>query len=280
LTWQHVKTAFSSYYVGNYAPVQIVSYMLDYSLWGLNPRGFLLTNVALHAANGVMLYLLLARIAGRKVWPLLAALLFIVHPYQVESVAWLSQRKNLLSMFFFLPAVLGYVSYRETKPPRGRCWYLLSITAFALSLLAKSVAVILPPILLLYTLCFRERQQRTGKVLDLAPYVVAAGMIALLALQSQSPDNDGGRVYHYPGGSLYATVLTMMPVLARYLGLLFWPSGLSAWYMPQIRTAPDAAVASCVLMLLALIGLGWWLSNTAPTSWSCCTPTTSTPPGS
>ncbi|HEY6838921.1 MAG TPA: hypothetical protein VI389_09280, partial [Geobacteraceae bacterium] len=102
ITSGHLKAAFTSLYVGNYAPVQIISYMLDYTLWGLRPAGFHGTNLILHALNGLLVYLFVFRISGRRAWAFPAAVLFLVHPAQVESVAWISQRKNLLAMLFFL----------------------------------------------------------------------------------------------------------------------------------------------------------------------------------
>jgi hypothetical protein len=255
-TWEHLKTAFTTYYVGNYAPVQVVSYMIDYSLWGMKASGFLFTNILLHAANGVLLYLLLIRIHEARVWAFFASLLFLLHPVQVESVAWISQRKNVICMFFFLVAFYGYVRFREKTSGQGTFWYLVAVTAFILSLLAKSVAVILPPLLIIYNLSFPDRQARKGLLIDKIPFVLAAAVVAFLALESQSPEFDGGRVHHYYGGSLLNTFFTMLPVLARYLGMIFWPANLSAWYNPPIRTGIDGAVAWSGMLLLALISLG------------------------
>ncbi|SNB45326.1 tetratricopeptide repeat protein [Geobacter sp. DSM 9736] len=259
-SWDNIRTAFTTYYAGNYAPIQILSYMLDYTLFGMNASGFLFTNILLHAGNGVLLYLLLTRLHSRHLWAFFAALIFLVHPLQVESVAWISQRKNVLAMLFFLPAIYWYVLHRDQRGRKGTAWYLLSIAAFILALLAKSVAVILPPILLLYNLCFRRDRSRSVWI-DLIPYIAAAGVVALLSMQSQNPEFDGGKAYHYPGGSLYTTALTMLPVLARYLGMIFWPTELSAWYAPPVRTGIDAEVALSFLLLTALaaVGLALWL---------------------
>lgn len=253
---EHIRTAFTTYYVGNYAPMQILSYMLDYSLWGMKASGFLFTNIFFHAASGIMLYLILARIYRQRVWIFLAALLFLLHPVQVESVVWISQRKNVLAMFFFLFSWYGYIVYSESKGNRARVAYCASLATFSIALLAKSVTVILPLVLLLHNLCFRERLQRQGFLTRLIPYTVIAGAVALLALQSQSPEFDGGRVHAYYGGSLLNTAFTMLPVLARYLGMLLFPIHLSAWYDPPIRSDIDMSVALSGLMLIALVGAG------------------------
>ena len=111
-TIANLRAVFSRFYMGNYAPVQMLSYMLDYSIWGLRPWGYLLTNLLLHLANGLLFYHLVQRLEGDDSWAWLAALIFLVHPVQVESVAWVSQRKNLLAMLFSLLSFHGYLRFR------------------------------------------------------------------------------------------------------------------------------------------------------------------------
>lgn len=130
---ENLQTAFTTYYVGNYAPVQIVSYMLDYTLWGNSPSGYLWANIIYHSICGVLLYFLLLRMGAWKWGAALGTALFLVHPVQVESVAWLSQRKNLLAMLFYLLSFHGYLSYREKAgEASGRIYYLWSVVAFGL----------------------------------------------------------------------------------------------------------------------------------------------------
>jgi hypothetical protein len=133
----HLRAAFTQYFVGNYAPLQILSYMLDHALWGLHPAGFLLTNLLCHLVAGILFYLLVRRIDGRGSVALLAALFFLIHPVQVESVAWISQRKNLLAMVFSLAAWHGYLGFRESGAGAGRWWrYAGSLLAFLLACLS------------------------------------------------------------------------------------------------------------------------------------------------
>lgn len=267
-SWEHLRTAFSSYYVGNYAPVQIISYMLDYELWGLGPGGYLVTNVAVHAANTLLVYVLLFRWHKSRLLALVAAALFLLHPVQVESVAWISQRKNLLAMLFFLLSWERYCRYREGGGRKAQLAYALSLAAFVLSLLAKSVALVFPVILVLYDFCFTEGEQRV-RWKDKIPYAIAAVAVALLALYSQQPEFGGGRI-GYHGGSPRATFFTMLPVLCRYLGMLVWPAGLSAEYAPPIYRSLELPVvaAAFLLMGVALAGfrlfrvdrrLGFWV---------------------
>jgi tetratricopeptide (TPR) repeat protein len=248
----HLREAFSRFFVGNYAPLQMLSYMLDYTLWGLNPAGFILTNLLIHLVNGLLCYALVVRLTGERWWGGAAALLFLVHPVQVETAVWVSQRKTLLAMALFLAALHGYLSYRQPGRPRRRGAYGWSIAAFCGALLAKSVAVVLPPLLLLYDLVFVPSQERRGWLLDKLPYLAAAALVGGVALFSQAPEQEGGRLAGYYGGSLFGTVCTMLPVLVRYLGLLLWPARLSAFYDPPVKTGVDGEVLLAGLCLLAL----------------------------
>jgi protein O-mannosyl-transferase len=258
LTLDHLRSAFTTSFLGNYAPLHIISYMLDYEIWGLRASGFIFTNILLHAANGLLYYLLLRRLAGEKVWVFLAALIFLLHPVQVESVVWISQRKNLLAMCLFLIGLYSYTAYTGKDERHGTWWYLLSLASFTLALLAKSVAVILPLVLVLFDLCYREKQDIKRVLSDKVPFAVIATVFAVVAIKSHSAQVQGGEAAYY-GGSPYATFLTMLPVLARYLGMVFWPARLSAFYDPPVKTGVDSEVAWAALLCVVLILLGAFL---------------------
>jgi hypothetical protein len=252
--YANFKAAFTGYFVGNYAPVQIISYMVDYLLWGLKPAGYLVTNILCHILNGVLLYLLLLRLRLEPFPAGIAAAIFLLHPVQVETVAWISQRKNLLAMLFFLVALWQYISWREQEGRRfGH--YLLSLLALALALLSKSVAVIFPLVILLYDLCFGDGESRRLTLRDKLPYLAVAALVAFLALISQSQEQGGGR-RGFPGGSPVTTLFTMLPVLAAYLGDCLYPHNLSPYYMTLVRKTPDMAVLLAALLVIVLIALG------------------------
>jgi len=251
ISWDNIRTVFSSYYVGNYAPLQMLSYMLDYALWGEWAGGFLLTNLLIHTANGLLFYRLLLRMHADRLLALIGAALFLLHPVQVESVAWVSQRKNLLAMLFFLLAWEGYRRYRDAEAGRGRVAYLAAVTCFSLALLSKSVVVIFPVVLILFDACFPVGNARV-RLKDKLPFVLAAMAVAALALVSQQAEHGGGRsAFH--GGTPLATLYSMLPVLCRYLGLLVWPSGLSAEYDPVIYQSVTAAVVAALLVLTVVV---------------------------
>jgi len=250
----NVIKIFTRTWSGNYAPLQILSYMFDHALWGMNALGFHLTALLLHAANGVLVHLLVARCSGKKAAGLIAGLLFVVHPVQVESVAWLSQRKNLLALLFFLTAFLLY-GQPSTETKNSRMRLAFSFAAFVAALLSKSVAIVLPLCLAVYEITINGAVLDKARTKKLVPYIVAAGTIALLTMYLQKPEMGGGRTVYY-GGSLWATMLTMLPVFVRYLGMVVWPSGLCAFYMPPVKTSPDLEVFGAALVLAGVAAAG------------------------
>jgi tetratricopeptide (TPR) repeat protein len=147
LTAQGVAWAFTHRHYGNWIPLTCLSHMLDCGIYGLNAAGHHLTNVLLHAATAVLLFLMLCQMTGR-LWPsALAAALFAVHPLRVESVAWVTERKDVLSGLFFMLTLAAYVDYVRHRPSLLR--YLAVTAFFAMGLMAKPMLVTLPAVLLL-----------------------------------------------------------------------------------------------------------------------------------
>ncbi|MBU5637897.1 tetratricopeptide repeat protein [Geomonas sp. Red69] len=266
LSLAHVLTAFTTNYAGNFAPVHIISYMLDYSIWGSNPKGYFLSNIIIHIMNGILLYRLLANMNWHKPAALLSVFIFLLHPVQVESVAWISERKNLLAMFFSLLSFTSYIEARKHEKVYVSKAYWISLACFILALLSKSVAVIMPCIFMLYDICTIQQSSWRKTLQDKAPFLVAATAMAWITIQYQAhgdiPGVGGGRV-GYHGGSALVTGLTMLTVLPQYLKLLFWPTGLSAVYDPVLRVHLDSAVllGGTICALLACIGIFLFLRS-------------------
>ena len=261
VTWENIKTAFTSLYMGNYAPVQILSYMFDYSIWGMRPAGFIFTNILIHTANGILFYYLLTRLSWQRLAACAAALIFLIHPVQVESVVWVSERKNVLSMLFFLLSLIWYIIYREKSGKRQGLLYVSSMIAFILALLTKSVAVILPLVLIALDFCIAPKLNRKNLknlLIDTIPFIAVAFVFVLLTIYSQSMTTGGGRT-SYLNGSPFDTLVTMLPVFIRYLKLIFWPADLSAVYAPAIKSGIDIEVALAALLLLLIVALGIFL---------------------
>lgn len=269
LSIKHIKQSFSEQYFGNYAPLHLISYMLDFELWKLWPGGYLLTNLLLHIVNGLLIYRLFFSLHNDRILATVGAALFLLHPLQVESVAWVSQRKNLLAMLFFLLAWEWYRLYRDTDGYR-RIWnYLFSVILFTCAILSKSVAVIFPVIILMYDYCFPGmkatppqssfvKEGRLVVILDKIPYILVAVAAAVITVESQAPVGDnwdgagGGRV-DYHGGSPLATFYSMLSVFCRYIALLAWPRGLNAKYDPAVYTSVNSTVLLAAAAL-AVIG--------------------------
>ena len=129
----------------------MLSHMLDCQIYGLRPWGHHLTNILLHAGNTVLLFLVLMRLTGATWRSACVAVLFSAHPAHVESVAWVAERKDVLSAFFWLLAVWAHVRFVEefkVQSPKSKVFYRLTILLFALALMAKPMAVTLPFVLL------------------------------------------------------------------------------------------------------------------------------------
>lgn len=258
LTWSNLRSAFGRSYFENYAPLHLVSYAIDFSIWGgLAPSGFLLTNVALHAANGCLFHRLLVRLGVSRAGAAFAAAVFLVHPVQVESVAWVSERKNLLCMSFSLASLHAFVAYRAIGTGRRRAAYVASLAAAVAALLTKAVAVVLPPILVLLDLCHVEPDRRRHWVADKVPFAVAAVALAVVTVASQDGAIAEGRAMYWMDAPV--TLYTMVPVVAQYVGMVLWPARLSTVYSPRIRETADPAFWASALLLVAFLVAGVWL---------------------
>lgn len=225
----NIATLSTTVYGGNIAPLQMISYMLEHAVWGLNPAGFKGVNILLQALCGITLFSILRTAAGLRNLPALAAsALFLIHPVQVETVVWISQRKSLLATLFFLLAFLLYDRITEKGEIRVLTFSWL---AFAASLLAKSSGVGLPLLLLARDHCAGVPLRRS--LLRVIPFVAIAAAAASLTVYAQSvPGGDGG-VVSWHGGSFLSNARLSLSLPASYLGLLLWPLGLSAHYPEQ-----------------------------------------------
>jgi len=274
---------FGSIHYSDYLPVSLLSLALDYRFWSLDPLGYHLSAALLHGLNAVLLYLFFAPLGRRREVALAAAVLFLAHPVNVESVAWLSERKNLLALAFCLLSALAYrravggpspspgdpaspgdndTPAPEVAPgahtPAGLAvpWYVLSVALFVVALLAKAAAVVLPALLLLYELCLR-RARPGGAVLRLLPHGAAAALASAFTLVTQQAA--GALAVDY--GGPWTIALTMARVLWRYLVSLAAPVGLNHRYPVDTVSNPlDLEVIAGVLAvgLLAAVAARDW----------------------
>ena len=152
-----------------YYPLVHTTYWLEYRLWGLDPTGYHVVNVIMHALSAVLVWRLLIRLSVPGAWA--AAALFALHPVHVESVAWITERKNVLSGAFYLSAAWAYLRYEEARRPR---WYWAALFLFAASLLSKTVTCTLPAALLL-VLWWKGQTPMRRTTVALVPFFIFRG---------------------------------------------------------------------------------------------------------
>ena len=266
LTWTTVKWAFTTFDQANWHPLTWLSHALDCQLFGLNPAGPHYENVLLHAVNAVLLFLLLQRATGLRWRSLMVAALFALHPINVESVAWAAERKNVLSMLFFLLALHAYVWYTR-KPALLR--YGVMVLLLALGFMSKSQVISFPFLLLLLD-CWplrrigaagatgpalqgegAPRQSSGWLVLEKVPLLLLSAASAVVTMKAQKA---GGAVQSFSQYSLSLRLETAVISYVRYLGKALWPSKLVALYPHPTQLYPVWQVVAAVVLLLAISG--------------------------
>ena len=232
---------------GHYWPMVYTSFWLEHKLWGLAPLGYHAVNVALHLVNVLLAWRLLQRLAVPGAWVIAAV--FAVHPLHVESVAWVIERKDLLSALFYLTAALTWM--RFVKAPRpGR--YALALGLFAAGLLSKSIVVTLPAALLIYHWWQTGRVTRTD-LARLAPFFGVALVITALDLSFYT-----SREPLALGYSLVERALIAARALWFYGGKLLWPTGLAVIYPLWSVSATDPLAWTYVVAAAALVATLWF----------------------
>lgn len=266
LSLDSIRWAFTTLYLANYTPLTWLTYFADYHRAGLDPGVYHLTNTLFHAANGVLLYFALHALT-RRVWPsALVAALFALHPLHVESVAWISERKDVLSTFFGLLALWAYAAYASAP---GLKRYLIVFALFTCSLLSKPMLVTFPFLLLVLdfwplnraALSGTQRPVWIGLVLEKIPMIMLAAVISLIAIIAQREANalPGREVLGLGARAANAAV-----AYVRYLTLTVWPQDLIPYYPHPNRGLPVWQVAGSAALLLVVSVTAWRLRDRAP----------------
>lgn len=246
LTAENVAWAFRTTYFSYWHPLTWLSHMLDCELFGLRAAGHHAVSIALHAANALLLMAVLRRMTGELLGSAAVAVLFAIHPLRVESVAWASERKDVLAGLFWMLALLAYHHY-ALRPDLRR--YALVIAAFIAGLMSKPNLVTLPLILLLLDAWpLRREASFPRRLLEKAPLLVLAGVISLMTLTAQSA---GRAVMSQDAAPLTLRLANAAVAYARYLGKLFWPTDLTYLY-PYPSTIPFYQWAGALLLLVAI----------------------------
>jgi tetratricopeptide (TPR) repeat protein len=253
LSWHNAAWAFQIGYAANWHPLTWLSLMLDAQLFGRGAAGPHFTNVLLHAANSILLFLLLRRLTG-ALWPCaLVAALFAIHPVHVESVAWISERKDVLSGFFFLLTLGAYARYMEETHIAGlrsRFHYGLALVLFACGLMSKPMLVTLPMVLLV--LDYWPLQRLTPglflrRVVEKLPFFALSAISCFMTLWAQKT-----AIAQIAALSLGARIGNAMLSGCIYLRQLFVPTSLAAFYPYQQN---DFFPWECALAFLFLASI-------------------------
>lgn len=273
-----------------YRPVRTLTYALNYWAGGLDPAGYHLFNLLLHALNSILVYWLFRAVTGRRTLAVAGALIFAAHPVQTAAVAYVSGRKDLLAAFFILAGCLSFLSYRDT----GRRRYLLvCLACLVVGVLAKELVIVLPALLLLLDLCRTDRSGGPGRepvavrivrALVRSRLAYALGFVlAAASLYYALFLSPASRMEGLWGGSLAAHAGTCFKLFSHYLALAVFPHPLIADYTGDVfLLSPgfaDAPTLLAVLLLAAFavtavwvypsrplvsLGMGWFLAALVP----------------
>jgi len=227
LNAESITWAFTTFYFANWHPITWLSYLVEIEIFGFLPGPFHLTNVFLHAANAVLLLLFLYA-ATAKLWPsTLVALLFAIHPAQVESVAWVAERKDVLCLFFMLCCLLAYDRFVKTGEKLSYCAAFL---AFVLGLMSKPMILTLPFVLLLFDFWPYRRVTRDRwlwLIVEKLPFFFATAVSGSLTLIAQVR---GGAVVDGSTLDLSERLVTALVAYGYYLKTAFFPAELAVFY--------------------------------------------------
>jgi hypothetical protein len=268
ITLAGVAWAFTSAYAANWFPVTWISHMLDFQLFGLDSGWHHLTNVMIHVASTALLFALLRRMT-RKLWEsAFVSFVFALHPLHVESVAWVTERKDVLSAFFWILTIWLYLDYVDRPGPRR---YLLALAAFCLGLMSKQMLVTLPFVLLLLDYWPLKRQKTGSLVIEKAPFLALSALVSLVTYNVQRA---AGTVTGFDFSPLATRAENAVISYVAYLGQFFWPTGLAVFYpypplLPAWQVVGSALILAAISALALLrpylaVGWFWYLGTLVP----------------
>lgn len=268
LTGTNIAWAFTSLEKANWHPLTWLSLMLDAELGGKDPFAFHLTNVVLHVANTLLLFGVLLKMTGRPGPSATVAAWFAVHPLHVESVAWVTERKDTLSTLLGFASLAAYARY-ATRHSWGS--YGLALLGFGLSLMAKPMLVTLPFILLLLEFwplgrwnpasATRVGWWRSIPLWDKAPFLALAAASGWITLHAQAKGASVGSFEHFPLGVRIANALVSY---VHYAAKMLWPTGLAVQYPYEFDVLSPLNVSLCALLLVSVTAASVWMARSRP----------------
>jgi protein O-mannosyl-transferase len=283
LTWRNVEWSFTTLCEGNWLPLTWLSLMADRDLFGAHLGGFHLTNIVLHTLNTLLLFVFLARATGQRAPSALVSALFALHPLHVESVAWIAERKDVLSSFFGLLSLLAYLRYAT----RGSRWSLLGcFLLFVCSLMAKQTLVTLPFVFLLLDYWPFDRIRRSEEptpardleqperaassarrsvfrvsgiwlLVEKIPFLLVSAAVSAVVVAAQSRVGAVRNLAIFP---LWVRLANAAVAYVAYLGKAFFPHNLAIYYPhPGLQlSGSDVSAAAAILAAVTVCAMIWW----------------------
>ena len=279
--WKTVSWAFTAFYSANWHPLTWLSHFLDYALFGLNAGGHHATNIVFHTLNSILTFIVFRKLTGDFWKSAVVAMLFAIHPAHVESVAWVAERKDVLSTFFWLLTMLAYFRWNEEGSRLKSPYYFLTILLFALGLMSKPMLVTLPFALLLCDFWALERMKISDfrcvglLILEKLPLFALTIISSVITFLAQKSIGAAVSLETIPLGTRLVNVSLSY---AKYVVMLFYPVNLGFWYPFEPNVNPLEVIGAIVLLLVIsvfcwrerkkrkylLMGWLWFLGTLVP----------------
>ena len=248
LNWKSICWAFTTGYASNWHPVTWLSHILDYQLFGSWAGGHHLTNILFHILNTIVLFYVLMRMTG-AIWPsAFVAAVFALHPLHVESVAWVAERKDLLSTFFWLLTMWAYILYVKKLKFK---WYLTAFLMFVLGLMSKPMLVTIPFVLLLLDYWPLGRKFSYKLVVEKTPFFICSIASCTVTYLIQK---SGAAITNIKTFGVQARISNIILSYATYIGKMIWPGRLAVLYLYPVDglSLIKVGISGLVLLLISI----------------------------
>jgi len=243
LNLENIKKIFASQYVAMYLPVTMLSYSLNYYFFGLNPCAYHTTDLIIHLLNCILVFYLFLLLSENTLSSFIIAILFGIHPLHVESVAWISERKDVLCCLFFLAGLISYIHYKKREK---KLFYIMSLIAFILSLMSKTMSITLPLLLILTDRFFYNKtgNSRVEKI----PFFLISALFGIIALFTQTEAMEKHSSFTFLDNLCIASYGILF-----YLYKMIWPLNLSAIYPYPEKTGYFLQIKFLISPLILII---------------------------
>jgi len=247
LNQENLKKIFTSQYVAMYLPVTMLSYSLDYYFFDLNPRAYHTTSLIIHLLNCILVFYLFLLLSENTLSSFIIAILFGIHPLHVESVAWISERKDVLCCLFFLAGLINYIYYKKREK---KLFYIISLIAFILSLMSKTMSITLPLILVIIERFFHNKTRNPA--VEKIPFFLISAVFGIIAFLTQTEAMEKHSSLTFLDNLCIASYGILF-----YLYKTIFPLNLSAFYPYPEKTGnflpAHFLISSFIVIILAVI---------------------------